>query len=134
MEVGDTGMSMAGICLMPPQATIAAVQHQPFPLQCSLPASLHDPPHVQVLTDRADPLRASQAAATCVAGTVGIVEDENPAAATCVAGTVGVVGAAATCVVNLHSLVPAISHFPSLGRYFVLQFTLTPSPSQVIQL
>ena len=49
--------------------------------------SLHDPPHVQVLTDRADPLRASQAAATCVAGTVGIVEDENPAAATCVAGS-----------------------------------------------
>ena len=87
MEGGDTGMSMAGICLMPPQATIAAVQHQPFPLQCSLPASLHDPPHVQVLTDRADPLRASQAAATCVAGTVGIVEDENPAAATCVAGS-----------------------------------------------
>ena len=37
--------------LMPPQATIAAVQHQPFPLQCSLPASLHDPPHVQVLTE-----------------------------------------------------------------------------------
>ena len=28
-----------------------------------------------------------QAAATCVAGTVGIVEDENPAAATCVAGS-----------------------------------------------
>ena len=76
MEGGDTGMSMAGICLMPPQTTIAAV----------LPASLHDPPHVQVLTDRADPLRASQAAATCVAGKVGIVEDENPAAATCVAG------------------------------------------------
>ena len=86
VEGGDTGMSMAGICLMPPQATIAAVQHQPFPLQCSLPASLHDPPHVQVLTDRADPLRASQAAATCVAGTVAIVEDENSAAATCVAG------------------------------------------------
>ena len=51
VEGGDTGMSMAGICLMPPQATIAAVQHQPFPLQCSLPASLHDPPHVQVLTE-----------------------------------------------------------------------------------
>ena len=91
MEGGDTGMSMAGICLMPPQATIAAVQHQPFPLQCSLPASLHDPSHVQVLTEgrpssSEDPGVVGQAAATCVTGTVGRVEDENSAAATCVAG------------------------------------------------
>ena len=53
--------------------------------------SLHDPPHVQVLTEgrpssSEDPGVVGQAAATCVTGTVGRVEDENSAAATCVAG------------------------------------------------